>query len=103
MQAEAVDFNNRACTALDLGDVESAICLAREAVRRDPAMWQPVYTLALSFERLKRNDAAAACYRQTLSLSPEHPHARSQMIAALVREGRSQESEAESKELLRGS
>ena len=101
MQAEAIDLNNRAREYLDQGDADSAIYLAREAVRRDPALWEPVHTLALSFDRMRRYDAAAACFRQTLSLFPEHPDVHLQLIAALVLEGRAQEAETESYQLLR--
>ena len=102
MQAGALKFNNRACELLDRGDAEQAIRLAREAVRLDPALWQPVHTMAAAFDRLQRYDAALACYRQTLAMYPPHPDARSQLIAALIREGRAEEAEAESRELLRG-
>ena len=101
MQNDAVSFSNNACEALDRGETEPAICLAREAVRRDPALWQPVHTLALAFDRLQRYDAAIACYRQTLALCPAHPQARVQLTAALVHEGRAGEAETESRELLR--
>ena len=101
MQNDAVSFSNNACEALDRGETEPAICLAREAVRRDPALWQPVHTLALAFDRLQRYDAAIACYRQTLALCPAHPQARVQLTAALVHEGRAGEAEAESLDLLR--
>ena len=101
MQTEAVDLNDRAHESLENGDADGAIYLAREAVRRDPWLWQPVHTLALSFDRLRRYDAAVACYRQTLSLFPGHPDARCQLIGEMVRDGRAQEAEAESYELLR--
>ena len=101
MQNDAVSFSNNACEALDRGETEPAIRFAREAVRHDPSMWQPVHTLALAFDRLQRYDSAIACYRQTLALYPAHPHAHSQTIAALVHEGRSGEAEAEAHELLR--
>ncbi len=101
MQDSALSYNNRACELLDRGEAEQAIRAAREAIRLEPAMWQPVHTMASSFERLQRFDAAIACYRQTLALCPHHPDARAQLIAALVREGRSEEAETESYERLR--
>jgi Flp pilus assembly protein TadD len=101
MQTDAINCNNRACDLLAGGEPEQAIRFAREAVRSDPAMWQPVHTMAASLDRLQRYDAAIACYRQTLALCPRHPAARSQLIAALVRVGRSEEAEGEAYEALR--
>jgi len=100
-QDDAVSLNNRACELLNGGAPEQAIFLAREAVRRDPVMWQPVHTMALSFDRLQQYGLAITCYRQTLALCAEHPEARRQLISALVREGHSEEAETESLELLR--
>jgi len=101
MQVDATNVERSARQALDQGDPERAVFLAREAVRHAPGMWQPVHTLALSFEKLQRYDVAAVCFRQTLQLCPGHPDAHVQLMGALLREGRALDAEAEAYQRLR--
>ncbi len=101
MQDDAISYNNLASRLLEEGDARRAAFAAREAIRRDSSMWQPVHTMAVALEKMENFPSAAACFRQTLTLHPNHPLAQNQLICALIRAGKSEEAVGECKSHLR--
>ncbi len=70
-------------------DVDSAVAIYREVIRRDSGRISAYTALALLLEGTKQNGEAIKVYRELLKVSPEYGWAWSQLASCMLQEHRS--------------
>jgi len=97
----AMYFNNRAAEALALGQLSEAYWFSKAAISQDPAFLNAYNTLAVVYLRHGDSPHAERVLRAILERESDNAQALSNLLLALERSGRTEESQAVQRKLAR--